>query len=99
MNSHAKLDFYQTMVDQYPDHELADEALFMVGFVASEEFGDTPQAVGAFRRLQQDYPESEFVDESVWMMQHLGRVEPQLRGEDFPVDASEVNERIDNLRD
>jgi hypothetical protein len=95
---HAKLHYYETLVEQYPEDERADEALFMVGFVSSEEFGDVPMAASAFRRLTREYPDSEYLDEAEWMMGNLGRAEPSLRGTALPEEAEEATRRIDALR-
>jgi tetratricopeptide (TPR) repeat protein len=91
---HAKVDYYGKVVEMYPDHELADEALFMQGFVYSEEFGDSGSAGRCFRRLARDYPESEFVDEAKWMLGNLARAVPSLRGDQLPSTAEEANQRI-----
>lgn len=91
---HAKLDFYGRVVELYPEHELADESLFMQGFVYSEQFGDVPGASRCFRRLKRDYPESEYVADADWMLQNLGRAVPELTGDGLPASAEEANARI-----
>lgn len=93
-DAHARIDYYGKVVELYPDHELADESLFMQGFVYSEEFGDVGSASRCFRRLRNEYPESEYVDEATWMLGNLGRAVPSLRGEKLPSTAEEANERI-----
>ena len=35
-NPYARIDFYQQIVDNFPDSEYADDALFMIGFIHSE---------------------------------------------------------------
>lgn len=89
----ARLDFYEKLVELYPDHERADDALFMMGFLNSEEFGDQSAAMHAFRRLEREYPESEFADQARWMMQNLGGF-TGMRGELAPADASEAARRL-----
>ncbi len=95
---HARLDYYQKLVDLYPEHERADEALFMVGFIASEEFGDTGSAAMAFRRLAREYPESEFVESARWMLGNLGRANPRVRGERTPKEPDTIRGRIEKLQ-
>jgi len=95
---HAKVDYYGKVVEMYPDHELADEALFMQGFVYSEEFGDTGSAGRCFRRLTREYPESEYVESARWMLGHLARAVPGLRGDRLPATAEEATQRISEER-
>jgi peptidyl-prolyl cis-trans isomerase C len=96
---HAKLHFYETLVEKYPDHEYADDALFMIGFVNSEEFNDLTAAAVAFRRILKEMPESPFADEARWMLRNLGQSNPQLRGGDAPQDPDEAAGRIGQARD
>ena len=92
-NPHARLYFYEALADLYPEHERADDALFMLGFLNSEEFGDVATAMKAFRRLQRDYPESEFVEQSHWLMKNLAG-SSGLRGSAAPRDASDAAQRL-----
>jgi hypothetical protein len=94
---HAKVDFYGKVVDMYPDHDLADESLFMQGFVYSEEFGDVASAAMCFRRLRREYVDSEYLDEADWMLKNLGRAVPELREEGLPRTAEEADARIKEL--
>lgn len=94
LDPYAKVDYYGKVVEMYPDHELADEALFMQGFVYSEEFGDAGSAGRCFRRLKREYPDSEYVESAQWMLGHLGRAVPGLRGQRLPSSAEEANQRI-----
>ena len=91
---YAKVDFYGRVVELYPEHELADESLFMQGFVYSERFGDTSGAARCFRSLIRDYPESEYVEDAEWMLGNLGRAVPELTGDGMPSTAEEANARI-----
>lgn len=97
-DAHAKVDYYGKVVEMYPDHELADEALFMQGFVYSEEFGDSGSAGRCFRRLTREYPESEYVESARWMLGHLARAVPGLRGDRLPATAEEATQRISEER-
>ena len=94
---HAKIAFYGKVVDMYPEHELADESLFMQGFVYSEEFGDVASAAMCFRRLRREYVDSEYLDEAEWMLKNLGRAVPELRDEGLPTTAEEADARIKEL--
>jgi peptidyl-prolyl cis-trans isomerase C len=96
---YAKLNFYQTLVEKYPDHEYADDALFMIGFVNSEEFNDLTAAAVAFRKIIKEMPESPHADDARWMLKNLGQSNPELRGRDAPQDPDEAAARIGEVRD
>lgn len=88
-NALARRDYYRTLADLYPEHERADDALFMIGFLSIEEVGETGPAVSALRRLQSDYPESEFVEQLEWLIRN-SNVSTGLRGEASPTDAQDA---------
>ncbi len=73
-NPYARIDFYQQIVDNFPDSEYADDALFMIGFIHSEIMARPGDAVKDFRRLMMEYPDSEFVDDAEWMIENSGRL-------------------------
>jgi peptidyl-prolyl cis-trans isomerase C len=97
-NPYAKLSYYQTLVKQYPKDPLADDALFMIGFLYSEEVVDDPAARNTFDKLMHDYPDSEFRDEAEWMMQNIGRSEPLLRTDGSPQDPGSASDRIESIQ-
>jgi peptidyl-prolyl cis-trans isomerase C len=94
----SRLNYYESLIENYPEHEFADDALFMKGFIHSEEYGEVAIAGRAFRRLGEEYPESEWNESAVWLLKHSGRAEPTLRGDLLPSDASEAGDRIDSVR-
>ena len=62
---------YRRVVDSYPDNEYAPQALFMVGFVESEEKRDYDRADVAFRELIARYPNSELATSAQWMIDNM----------------------------
>ena len=62
---------YQEVVAAYPTSEYAPQALFMVGFVESEEKRDYDQAEKAFKDLIARYPSSELVSSAQWMIENM----------------------------
>lgn len=69
---------YQEIVDRFPDSERAPDALFMLGFVSSEELGDKNDARRAFRRLLDDYPDAEVTKTARWMIDNLDKPLPKF---------------------
>ncbi len=62
---------YRKVVDEYPDADVTPQALFMVGFIHSEELKDHDAAERIFRELLQRYPKSELASSAQWMVEHM----------------------------
>ena len=62
---------YHAVVDQYPESEYAPQALFMVGFVESEEKTGLRSRGGVVPELVQKYPSSELVSSAQWMLDNM----------------------------
>ncbi len=67
-----RIALYQEICERYPEHELAVEALFMVGFIRSEEYGDSTGAKEVFRQVIERYPDSELAESARWMLTSQG---------------------------
>lgn len=63
---------YEKFVERYPDKEGADKALFMAGFLYSEELKDYATAKDKFRALLATYPDSDYTSSARWMIEHMG---------------------------
>jgi tetratricopeptide (TPR) repeat protein len=66
-----RLAAYRTVVETYPTSEYAPQALFMLGFVESEEKKDYDQAEKAFKELMAKYPDSELKTSAQWMIDNM----------------------------
>ena len=66
-----RLTAYRTVVETYPTSEYAPQALFMLGFVESEEKKDYDQADKAFKELLAKYPSSELKSSAQWMIDNM----------------------------
>jgi len=62
---------YRNVVDEYPDADVSPQALFMVGFINSEEKKDYDTAEKVFRELLHKYPKSELAASAQWMVDHM----------------------------
>ena len=99
LNKFAKLDYYQRLVENYPQHERADDALFMAGFVASEEVFSAAEAARYYRRLIDEYPDSEFVEDAKYMLGNISAPrEGALAGSGAPKTAEDAAQRIQSIR-
>ena len=70
-NPEEKLGLYRRIVNEFPDSDLADASQFMVGFVYAEELGDTATAVQELRALKEKWPESDWCDDAVALIEDL----------------------------
>jgi len=66
---------YEKFVERFPGHEDADKALFMAGFLYSEELNDYSTAKDKFRALLSSYSGSDYAASAAWMMEHMGEEE------------------------
>jgi uncharacterized protein (DUF924 family) len=79
----SRIAAYRRVVDEYPDAEVSPQALFMVGFIHSEELKDHDAAERVFRELLQRYPHSELAASAKWMVDHMRTDQvPEFLGSD-----------------
>ena len=76
--SYTRILYYRELVNRYPDHRYAPQALFMIGFVYADELQDLTQARRTFEELIRDYPDSEVVDSAEWMIENLYEDHPRF---------------------
>jgi peptidyl-prolyl cis-trans isomerase C len=78
-----RIDAYRKVVADYPDADISPQALFMVGFVYSEELKNFDEAEKAFKELLVKYPKSELTASASWMVDHMRSEEaPSVPGAD-----------------
>lgn len=68
-----KLDLFGLIVDDYPESEYADDALFMAGNVVLDNWGDRRQASIFFHELITRYPDSVYRDDAQFMMDNMDK--------------------------
>lgn len=73
-----RIAYYRELADNYPDHQYASQALFMMGFVWAEEEKDLVEARKAFNELIRNYPDSDVVESAKWMMENLDKPHPKF---------------------
>lgn len=67
----ARIAAYRAVVEQHPDADVTPQALFMVGFIQSEELKQHDEAEKAFRQLLARYPKSELTASAQWMVENM----------------------------
>jgi hypothetical protein len=72
----ARIRMYRKIVSRFPDHEHAPEALFMVGFIYSEELKKEDLAAKTFEELIKRYPDRTIIETAKWMLENMNKPFP-----------------------
>ncbi len=67
----ARLDLLGLLVDDYPDSEYADDALFTAGNLALDIWSDRRQASFFFSQLLERYPGSDYAEDARYILDHM----------------------------
>jgi hypothetical protein len=78
-DARQKVDHYEKIVKRFPDSEFAAQALFMIGFVYAEDLKNPVLAERYLHRVLVEYPESEVAKSAQWMLDNLGRPNPDFK--------------------
>lgn len=78
----TRIQYYRNIVNKYPEHKYAPQALFMIGFVYAEEVMDLVQARRVFDELLKKYPDSEVAESAKWMIENLEQPHPKFESVD-----------------
>ncbi len=80
--NYTRIQYYRNLVNRYPDHKFAPQALFMIGFVYAEELMDLVSARRAFEELIREYPDTEVAESAKWMIENLDKPHPRFESVD-----------------
>jgi peptidyl-prolyl cis-trans isomerase C len=86
---YERIQYYRDIVNHYPDHRYAPQALFMIGFVYAEEVRDTKRAKQTFDELIRKYPDSEVVGSAQWMIDNVDKPHPSFESFESMKEAME----------
>ncbi|MCP4581654.1 MAG: tetratricopeptide repeat protein [candidate division Zixibacteria bacterium] len=70
-NYEVAIDLYITIADKCPDSPHRDKALFMAGFLKSENLGQKDEALKYFKELLKKYPDSDLSDDAGFMVEAI----------------------------
>lgn len=70
-SAEQRITAYRAVVEAWPDADVTPQALFMVGFIQSEELQAHDDAEKSFRELLKRYPQSELTASAQWMIDHM----------------------------
>ncbi len=68
---------YELLIEDYPESELVDDSLFMLGDLAREGLQDIRLADNYVRRVLKEFPDSEYADDTRYILDNLHN--PRLR--------------------
>jgi outer membrane protein assembly factor BamD (BamD/ComL family) len=68
--------FYDQILSLLPESAHRDKALFLKGFVYSEELNEQDKARETFKKFMEEYPNSELKDDAEYMLENMGK-EPE----------------------
>ncbi len=73
-----KIEYFEKLLEEFPEHELAPQALYMIGFVYAEMLGDSAAAVATFRELIEKYPSSDVAETAKWSIENINQPPPSF---------------------
>ena len=69
---------YESIIENYPKSTQYDKALFMIGFIKSENMDKKDEAKLCFEELIEKFPDSELVDDAEFMIEAINRNQDAL---------------------
>ena len=86
---YERIRYYGDILENYPDHEYAPQALFMIGFVYAEELYDHKRGRQAFNKLISIYPDADVVESAKWMLENMDKPHPSFESFESMKEAME----------
>ena len=71
----TRADYFELIVDEYPESQYAAKSLFMLANLQIDRYGDIVRAEILLRQLVSDYPDSEMIEQAEYMIENLHRQE------------------------
>jgi outer membrane protein assembly factor BamD (BamD/ComL family) len=62
------VDIYQQILKDYPNSPKTDKALFMVGYIKSDNLNDKQGAIAYFQKILDSFPNSDLSDDASFMI-------------------------------
>jgi hypothetical protein len=68
-----QLDYFKMLLDDYPDSDLVDDALFMMAQIHLDRWGELAIAARYLKRLLDEHPDSELSEDARYIMDNMGK--------------------------
>jgi TolA-binding protein len=72
------IELFQQVIDQYPKHKIAEDALFLQAYIYENNLHNYPMAKAAYTKFIEMYPNSELKEDAVYSIQNLGKTPEQI---------------------
>ena len=72
------LSLYDWILEDYPDHEKASQALFLKAFTYDNNLGDVENARKYYQAFLEKYPEDDFADDTQFLLENLGKSDEEI---------------------
>ena len=72
------LSLYDWILEQYPNHEKASQALFLKAFTYDNNLGDIENARKYYESFLAKYPEDDFADDTEFLLNNLGKSDEEI---------------------
>jgi TolA-binding protein len=69
---------FQQVIDKYPKHKIAEEALFLQAYVYENSMQDNDKAKVAYTKFIEFYPNSELAEDARLSIENLGKTPEQI---------------------
>lgn len=72
------IELFQQVIDKYPKHKIAEDALFLQAYVYENSLNDYVKAKATYTRFIELYPSSELAEDAKYSIQNLGKSPEQI---------------------
>jgi TolA-binding protein len=72
------IQLFQEVIDKYPKHKIAEDALFLQAYVYENSLNDYAKAKAAYTKFIALYPKSDLVEDATYSIQNLGKTPEQI---------------------
>jgi TolA-binding protein len=72
------IQLFQQVIDKYPKHKIAEEALFLQGYVYENSIKDLNKAKTVYSRFIELYPNSELAEDAKYSIENLGKTPEEI---------------------
>jgi outer membrane protein assembly factor BamD (BamD/ComL family) len=69
---------FQQVIDKYPKHKIAEEALFLQGYIYENSMKDMNRAKTIYTKFIAQYPNSELAEDAKYAIENLGKTPEQI---------------------
>lgn len=72
------IELFQQVIDKYPKHKIAEDALFLQAYVYENELKDYGKAKAAYTQFIELYPKSELAEDAGYSIKNMGKTPEQI---------------------